>query len=392
MGIILGNRQSVVTVFGFEPYRIGAGEIFARELSLQLGHLGWDSVLCFETPPPPPVREFLTLPNTSIEVIPDSWKLSWRAAWRLGAVLNRCRPRILHLHFTGFLSPYPWLARFSGVNKVFFTDQNSRPAGYAPRRSPVWKRIILRMVNAPITAVVCVSGYGYRCFTAMDLLPKSRFHQIYNSVDLTRAAEGERKGAEFRLKQKIPEDRLVVAQVSWMIPEKGIADLLEAARLVVAREPRAHFVLAGTGDQLPEYVEMAATLGITDHVTFTGVVQDPLADGVYGAADVVCQVSRWEEVFGYVIAEAMASHRPLVGTRVGGIPEIIQDGRTGFLVDRGDNAAMAEAVLSLLGDPDMRRRFGAEGYRVVEEKFNHRKNVAALIALYGISAGGTGID
>ncbi len=105
---------------------------------------------------------------------------------------------------------------------------------------------------------------------------------------------------------------------------------------------------------------------------------------MYGAADVVCQVSRWEEVFGYVIAEAMASHRPLVGTRVGGIPEIIEDQRTGFLVDRGDVAAMAEAILRLLGDPDLRRRFGVDGYRAVEEKFNHRKNVAALIDLYGI--------
>ena len=382
----MGNRQSVVTVFGFEPYRIGAGEIFARELSLQLGRLGWNSVLCFETPPPPAVREFLTLPNTSIEVIADSWKLSWQAAWRLGVVLRRYRPQILHLHFTGFLSPYPWLARLHGVGKVFFTDQGSRPAGYVPRRSPAWKRVILRMVNAPITGVVCVSGYGYRCFTAMDLLPKSRFHQIYNSVDLSRAAEGERKGGDFRRKYQIPAERLLVAQVSWMIPEKGISDLLQAARLVVAQEPRAHFVLAGTGDQLQEYVQEAATLGIGGHVTFTGVVQDPLADGVYGAADVVCQVSRWEEVFGYVIAEAMASHRPLVGTRVGGIPEIIEDQRTGFLVDRGDVAGIAAAILCLLGDPDLRRQFGAGGYRAVEEKFNHRKNVAELIDLYGLPA------
>jgi len=272
------------------------------------------------------------------------------------------------------------------VGKVFFTDQGSRPAGHVPRRSPAWKRVILRMVNAPITAVICVSGYGYRCFTAMDLLPKNRFHQIYNSVDLSRAAEGERKGGDFRRKYQIPDERLLVAQVSWMIPEKGISDLLQAARLVVAQEPRAHFVLAGTGDRLQEYVQEAATLGIGGHVTFTGVVQDPLADGVYGAADVVCQVSRWEEVFGYVIAEAMASHRPLVGTRVGGIPEIIEDQRTGFLVDRGDVAAIAAAILRLLGDPDLRRQFGAAGYRAVEEKFNHQKNVAALIDLYGLRA------
>jgi glycosyltransferase involved in cell wall biosynthesis len=381
----LGNRQSVVSVFGFDPNRIGAGEIFARELSLQLGGLGWESVLCFLTPPTPPVREFLTLPNTCIEVIEDSWKLSWRATRRLGAVLRQYTPQILHLHFTGFLGPYPWLGRLNGVGRIFFTDQASRPEGHAPRRSPAWKRLALRIVNAPITAVVCVSGYGYRCFTAMDLLPENRFHLIYNSVDISRAAGGERKGCEFRRNFQIPEERLVITQVSWMIPEKGISDLLDAAQLVLVQEPRAHFVLAGTGEHLEEFIQKAASIGITGAVTFTGVVPDPLADGVYGASDIVCQVSRWEEVFGYVIAEAMASHRPVVGTRVGGIPEIIEDGETGFLVDRGDVAAIADRILRLLRDPDLRKRFGDNAHRAVEEKFDHRRNVAALIDLYGIS-------
>jgi glycosyltransferase involved in cell wall biosynthesis len=380
----LGNRQSVVSVFGFEPNRIGAGEIFAKELSLQLGALGWESILCFLTPPPPAVREFLTLPNTPIEIIEDSWKLSWHATRQLGTILRRYKPQILHLHFTGFLGPYPWLGRLNGVERIFFTDQGSRPAGYAPRRSPAWKRLCLRMVNAPITAVVCVSGYGYRCFTAMDLLPENRFHLIYNSVDISRAAGGERKASEFRRNFRIPDERLVIAQVSWMIPEKGISDLLDAAQLVVAQEPRAHFVLAGTGEHLEQFIQKATAAGIGGHVTFTGVVQDPLADGVYGASDVVCQVSRWEEVFGYVIAEAMASHRPVVGTRVGGIPEIIEDGKTGFLVDRGDVAAIAERILRLLRDPGLRKRFGDNGHCVVTERFDHRRNVAALIDLYGI--------
>jgi glycosyltransferase involved in cell wall biosynthesis len=242
----------------------------------------------------------------------------------------------------------------------------------------------MRVINGPMTGVISVSGFGYHNFTTRDLLPKKRFHIIYNSVDIARAAQGQAKGEEFRRRCHIPPGRLVVTQVSWMIPEKGVDDLLIAAREVVAAEPEAHFVLAGDGAHRPNLMQTARDLGIDSHVTFTGVVQDPLADGLYAASDVVCQMSRWEEVFGYVIAEAMAAGKPLVGTRVGGIPEIIQDGKTGFLVDRRDTAAMAARILDLLRDPGLRRRMGEAGRQLAIEKFNHKANVAQLIALYGI--------
>ncbi|HXB68790.1 MAG TPA: glycosyltransferase family 4 protein [Candidatus Acidoferrales bacterium] len=378
------KNNTVVSVFGFDPYRIGAGEIFARELSEQLAARGWHSVLCFLKPPPEPVRRFLELPNVTIEVVEDSWQLSAKATVRLLAVLKRYRPRILHLYFTGFLSAYPWMAKLLLVQKVYFTDQGSQPEGFVQTRAPLWKRAAMRVINAPLTGVISVSGYGYRNFTARDLLPKQRFHMIYNSVDVARAGLGLARGGEFRRRYGIPADRLVVTQVSWLIPEKGVDDLLAAARDVVAAEPRAHFVLAGDGAHRPNLEQAARDLGIAAHVTFTGVVSDPLAEGLFAASDVVCQMSRWEEVFGYVNAEAMASGKPLIGTRAGGIPEIIEHGKTGYLVDRRDTAAMASRILELLRDPDLRRRMGEAGRQRAVEKFNHKTNVGQLVKLYGI--------
>lgn len=381
---MLSKNNTVVSVFGFDPYRIGAGEIFARELSEQLATRGWHSVLCFLKPPPEPVRRFLELPNVSIEVVEGSWQLSAKATARLFAVLKQYRPRILHLYFTGFLSAYPWMAKALLVEKVYFTDQGSQPEGFVQTRAPLWKRMAMRAINGPLTGVISVSGYGYRNFTARDLLPKTRFHIIYNSVDVARASLGLGKACEFRRRYGIPPDRLVVTQVSWLIPEKGVDDLLVAACDVVAAEPRAHFVLAGDGSHRPNLERTAREMRIGDHVTFTGVVQDPLADGLFAASDVVCQMSRWEEVFGYVNAEAMASGKPLVGTRVGGIPEIIDHGHTGYLVDRRDTAAMAQRILELLRDPDLRHRMGEAGRQVAVERFNHIINVGQLVKLYGI--------
>jgi glycosyltransferase involved in cell wall biosynthesis len=380
-----GPAKTVVSVFGIDPYRIGAGEIYARELSAQLGKRGWSSVLCYLAAPPDPVRQFLQLPNVSLEIVEDSWKNSWRPLRQLARILERYRPEILHLHFTGFLSAYPWLARLYGTRRVYFADQSSRPEGFVATRRPAWRRLLMRGINYPITKVICASEYSFHSFTALDLLPASRFVTLYNSVDIARADAGLRQRTAFRRRYGIAEDRLVVTQVSWLIPEKGIADLLAAAQIVVAREPRAHFVLVGDGSHAAEYKRLAAESGLSEHVTFTGVVVDPLAEGVYAAADVACLVSRWEECFGYVTAEAMASYVPVVGTRVGGTPELIEDGRTGFLTARGNVAAIAERIVWLLQNPARRAEMGRAGRRAVEEKFNHKINLAWLLELYGLA-------
>jgi glycosyltransferase involved in cell wall biosynthesis len=118
------------------------------------------------------------------------------------------------------------------------------------------------------------------------------------------------------------------------------------------------------------------------------MIDDPFAEGVFQAADVVCQFSRWEEVFGWMIAEAMAHGKPVVATRVGGIPELIEDGVNGYLVGRGDAPAMSDRILMLLGDPGLRNRMGEAGRAVVADKFDLRTNVAQLIKSYGIGLPG----
>jgi glycosyltransferase involved in cell wall biosynthesis len=145
------------------------------------------------------------------------------------------------------------------------------------------------------------------------------------------------------------------------------------------------FVIVGDGPYRSECQKLAAELGISEHLTWTGVVEDPLSEGVYSAADVVCQMSRWEEVFGQVITEAMASWKPVIATRVGGIPELIKDGETGFLVERGDIPSMADKILYLLSNPAQRTRMGNKGREAVEARFDHRSNVGKLIELYGLS-------
>jgi glycosyltransferase involved in cell wall biosynthesis len=381
---VKSSKPTVVSVFGVDPIRIGGTETFARELSLQLQKNGWHSVLCFLGEPPESVAQFLKLPNVTLEVLADSTNSNWKSARDLARILRRYKPEILHLHFTGFLGIYPWVGRVLSVRKVFFTDQTSRPAGYIPHRAAFWKRALVRAINFPLTKVTCVSGYGYRCMTSLGVLPDNRFEMIYNSVDLTRVNPITERALSFRRKYSIPEDRTVVAQVSWIIPEKGILDLLEAARLVLQKEDKVQFVFVGEGAFREQYAKQAFEMGLGDHVTWTGLIEDPFGEGVYDAADIVCQVSNWEEVFGWVIAEAMAYGKPIVGTRVGGIPELVTDQQSGFVVDRGAVEAMANRILTLVSDPNLRSRMGHAGSQAVSDRFDLRVNVRKLIDLYGV--------
>jgi glycosyltransferase involved in cell wall biosynthesis len=375
---------TVLSVFGVKPVRIGGTETFARELSRQLAARDWQSVLCFLSKPTDDVRRFLDLPNNTFEVLENSTNGTWSTRWDLMRLLRKYRPEILHLHFVSFLTLYPWLARLGSVEKILFTDHHSRPAGYVAGAAPLWKQGAARTLIRPLDKVICVSRYGYDCMTSLRLLPRDRYEMIYNGVDLSRTELDPKHALAFRQRYSIPRDRAIVTQVSWLIPEKGIADFLEVARLVTAQDRNTQFVLVGDGQHRNEYAKQAVSMGVSDRVTFTGMIDDPFGAGVYAAADIVCQFSRWEEVFGWMIAEAMAHRKPVIGTRVGGIPELITDGATGQLVERHDTKAMTSAVLTLLKDRDKRDRMGQAARAVVEDKFDLRKNVAKLIKVYGI--------
>ena len=374
--------RRVLSIFGVVAQRVGGVEMFARELSSQLFDAGWESVVCFLGEPADSVRRFLDSPGVTIEAAPDYRQPSLAAVRETRRLLTQYRPDILHLYFAGSTSIYPWAARCVSRCRIFLTDQISRPEGYVPVRSAWWKRAARQTLNHPMSGIVAVSDYVAQCGEALGLIGRGRITRIYNGVDLKRPFGD---AASFRSKYGIPADRRIVLQVSWMIPEKGIIDLLDAAKIVVAAGAPAHFVIAGEGACRAEYMEYAARNGLAGRITWTGLLEDPFGEGVYSAADVACQLSRWQEAFGWVIAEAMACGKPVIATRVGGIPEIVRDGTSGFLVAPRQPEAAAHRILQLLGDAELRRRMGEAGREATGALFDLQRNVAELLSLYGIA-------
>ena len=375
------RTRTLLSVNGFHPVRVGSLETFARNLSMELGARGWRHVICYASPPHEPVRRFLSLPNVEFAAVPGVFCRQWRPVLAMARLLRRCRPEIVHMQLTGMVSCYPWLAKWYGARRVFFTDQASRPEGFPLQPAPLWHRALGHALGYPLDRVTCISDYVLRCCHSQQILPAGRFLRIYNSVDVRYGATD---GAAFRRRHGIPADCPVVAQIAAMIPDKGFDDLLAAARVVAARHPTVHFVMGGSGPHLERYRDLTASFGLSGRITWTGQVEEPLAGGFFAAADILCQVSRWEEGFGLSIAEGMAAGKPFVATRAGAIPELVRDGHTGFLVERRAPEELAARILQLLDDPDLRRRMGEAGKQRAAQEFSQQTSVPEFLKLFGV--------
>lgn len=166
--------------------------------------------------------------------------------------------------------------------------------------------------------------------------------------------------------------RPIVLYVGKLSPGKGTPDLVKAANLVAGRVPNVLFVLAGDGERVAEGA----------HLRYLGPLPNADVLALYPLADVVVAPSVIPDALSRVILEAMAAGRPVVGTRVGGTPELVIEGKTGLLVERGEPEALARAIETLLGDAALRASLGAGARRHVEERLHADPGLDRLVALY----------
>jgi len=170
-----------------------------------------------------------------------------------------------------------------------------------------------------------------------------------------------------------------IAMVACLREEKRIDVLINAAPAVLQRYPDAEVLIVGEGSCRDELVTLAARNGITDRVRFLGHRDD--IPTVLSQADLFVLSSR-SEAFPNSIIEAMAAGLPVVATAVGGIPELVDDGRTGRLVPSGDPAAFARAVIDVLDRPELAEKFGRAGRAVIQHSYSFDRMIEQFESLY----------
>ena len=252
---------------------------------------------------------------------------------------------------------------------------------------------LLRLGAAPWTGLSTAHfGYGMEdvvrgtfvnsVFLKRQLLSRfpelhpERVEVLYNGVDTTALdpALHTRRG-EARRALGVAEGGLLMTAVGRLTAVKNYPLLLRAAAGAFRAFPKATLAVVGEGEERASLETLARDLGISDRVRFTGFRQD-VAD-ILHASDLFVHTSLMEGCPNAVL-EAMAAGKPVVATEVGGVPELVMQGETGFLVPSGDEATLSQALRGALGDPEARRRMGEAGRRRARQVFDRGAQVVRL--------------
>jgi len=295
---------------------------------------------------------------------------------------RKCRIQIINVHYPTdclfYLALCRRILRLSLVTSVHGADVF--PGGKPQARYSLGYRFLLSSSDLIVAPSRRLQEDVVRLFPAL----KDRTLFIHNGVDL-----GELDGS--RSHTKVAREPYILC-ISAYKEQKAIDVLLRAFKLVQRTDASVKLVLAGAGHLRRELEQLAKDLGIRQRVEFLGLQTRPEVAGLLRDCRVFVLPSRFE-TFGIAILEAMAFKKPVIATRVGGIPEIIEHGKNGILVEADDSDALATALIAVLGDRALQFELATNGSRTVRERFRSEQTSAAYEAVFAdlLGAGERGI-
>lgn len=303
----------------------------------------------------------------------------WPSVFQLVLLFRRERVAIVHSNSLYSLQS-AWAAFFARVPHVWHIRE-------IPDLPTPVRKLLLAMALRLSTRVIAMTGAVAAMFDRRIGHRRARIITIPDGIDLSVFHAG-RDGARIRRDLDIPTAAPVAGFVARLDPWKGADVFVRAAAAVSRRRPDAHFIVCG--GELPGYEEhaaelrrLAASLGLNSQMHFTGWTYrlDDIPD-VMAAIDVLVHTSVRPEPFGLVLVEAMATAKPVIASRPGGVPEVVDDGATGILTDAWDWRAVSTAMLDIMSNESRAKALGAAGRARAEALFDLRAYTRRIEAVY----------
>jgi glycosyltransferase involved in cell wall biosynthesis len=315
------------------------------------------------------------LEAVGLRVLEKRGRLDPGYVWRLCELIRRLQIDVVHAHLFGN-NLYGALAGLLTGRRVVLTSH-----GWDCLRSR--KRILAyRALSRLADAVVTVSAQLREDFGRRVGLGEGGVRLVPNGIDVSSLDRGEERPAT-RARLGVPDDAPLIGAVGNIKPVKGYDVLLRALPRVLESHREARLVIAGGVWGQERYAarlaELAASLGLRERVQFLGLRQD--VPDLLRAMDLYVLPSRSEGT-SIALLEAMAAGKPIVATRVGGTPRVVEDGVTARLVPPDDPEALASTVSGLLADPEAARRLGSAARRAVESEYTVDVMVRRYVSIY----------
>lgn len=299
-----------------------------------------------------------------------SHELDLKSGWRLSRLFNRTRPDVVHAHD-------PHAVAMAALGLSMATLQPA-PVVVASRRVDfrLKKNSFSRWKYRQVDAFICASA-AIAAVIGKEGISPSRIFTVHEGIDVERITHTEPASVHAEL--WLPAHAPIVGSIGALVEHKGHRHLIDAAALVVRDVPDARFVVFGEGPLRPALEQQIRHLHLEKHVFLPGFRADVIA--FLKGFDVFVMSSEMEGL-GTSILDAMAAGKAVIGTRTGGIPEVVDDGVTGLVVPPGDAPALAGAIAELLRDRETRERLAAAGWARVRERFTVERMVEQTRRVY----------
>lgn len=301
------------------------------------------------------------------------------ALFSLYSIFRKGRFDIVHTHTAkaGFLGRIA--ARMAGCRAVVHTPHGHNLYGYFDPEITEYIKRAERFAGRFCDRIIALTELEKKDMVKCGLAPKDKIDVIYQGLELEGYRRNLLRGEETRRSLNIPQGAMVVGMAGRLEPVKGPDIFIEAAAMVFAEYPGAFFLIAGDGNMRRILEERIEATGIKKNIRLLGWRED--IPEILSALDIFVLPSLNEAV-GMALVEAQAAGVASIASRVGGVPEVVSDGRTGILVEPENPCELAEAIKGLLSDDEKRRRLAAAGWEFVSGKFRAEDMARKVSELY----------
>jgi glycosyltransferase involved in cell wall biosynthesis len=237
------------------------------------------------------------------------------------------------------------------------------------------------------SAVIAVSGAVAASIRRGYRVPSERLHVVHNAVDTDQFIPETARRLVVRKRYGWDDSHKVLLTLGILSRQKGVDLAIEAIARLLPRYPQLRLLVVGSGDYEEGLKSLARQSGVGAAVYFVGPVYHDQTREFYNAADLFLLPTLREEGFANVILEAMASGRPVIASRIGGNPEAVLDGETGFLIPPGDVGALVERIAFCLERQEMMRSLGERARALVKERWDEASHAAKVEEIFKRVAG-----